>query len=110
MSSRVDAMPIDEIVRRLEAWADRQRKLQAQYQALQALTNADCECALLAPVWSVWTAYTVAVSELIGDDNEWLQWYELECDMGRHPKEVTSTGGKTIKVRTLRQLARVIAY
>lgn len=103
-------MPIDEIVKRLEAWADRQRHLQAQYEALRALTNADFECALLAPVWSVWSAYTVAVSELVGDENEWLQWYEQECDMGRRPKEVTSLGGKTIKVRTLRQLARVIAY
>ena len=103
-------MPIEEIVKRLEAWAERQRKLHAQYEALKALTSASPECALMAPVWSVWGAYTVAVSELIGDEDEWLQWYELECDMGRRPKEVTSTGGKTIKVRTLRQLARVIAY
>jgi hypothetical protein len=103
-------MPIDQIVLRLEAWADRQRKLTAQYEALKALTGADCECELLKPVWSVWSAYTVAVSELVGDNNEWLQWYELECDMGRRPREVTSLGGKTIKVRTLRQLARVIAY
>jgi len=100
----------EEIVRRLNAWATRQRLLTAQYEALQALTNADCECALLKPVWDVWGAYTVAVSELVGDTNEWLQWYELECDMGRKPKEVTSLGGKTVKVKTIRQLARVIAY
>jgi hypothetical protein len=103
-------MPLDEMVLRLEAWADRQRKLTAQYEALQALTGADVECALLAPVWPIWTAYTVAVSELVGDENEWLQWYELECEMGRRPTEVTSTAGKKITVRTLRQLARVIAY
>lgn len=102
-------MSIDEIVIRLEAWAKRQRKLQAQYEALQALTGAGPDCALLEPVWSVWSAYTVAVSELVGDKNEWLQWYETECDMGRKPKEVVSWGGRTIKVRTLRQLARVIA-
>lgn len=102
-------MSIDEIVKRLQAWADRQRKLQAQYEALRALTGADPDCALLAPVWSVWSAYTVAVSELVGDKEEWLQWYETECDMGRKPKEVVSWGGRTIKVRTLRQLARVFA-
>jgi hypothetical protein len=100
----------EEIVMRLNAWATRQRLLTAQYKALQALTNADCECALLRPVWDVWSAYTMAVSELVGDTNEWLQWYELECDMGRKPKEVTSLGGKTVKVKTIRQLARVIAY
>ena len=103
-------MQLDDIVKRLEAWAMRQRELTVQYEALRALTNAGSDCALLKPVWSVWGAYTVAVSELVGDTNEWLQWYELECDMGRKPMEVTSLGGKTIKVRTLRQLARVIAY
>lgn len=103
-------MPIDEIVKRLEAWADRGRKLHAKFDALHALTGADYDSALLAPVWSVWSAYSVAVSELVGDKNEWLQWYEMECDMGRNPKEVTSIGGKTIKVRTVRHLARVIAY
>lgn len=110
MTEPQPAMPIDEIVKRLEAWAARQRELHAQYAALHALTGAEADCPLMRPVWSVWTAYTVAVSEIVGDDNEWLQWYELECDMGRRPKTVTSTGGKTIKVRTLRQLARVIAY
>jgi hypothetical protein len=103
-------MPIDEIVIRLEAWAKRREALHAQYKELEALTGAHCECELLKPVWSIWGAYTVAVSELVGDQNEWLQWYELECDMGRKPKEVTSLGGKTVKVRTLRQLARVITY
>jgi hypothetical protein len=100
----------DRIVMRLDAWATRQRLLTAQYEALQALTSADCECALLKPVWDVWSAYTVAVSELVGDKNDWLQWYELECDMGRAPKEVTTLGGRTVKVKTIRQLARVIAY
>jgi hypothetical protein len=99
----------DEIVRRLQAWANRQRKMQAQCKALRALTGADPDCALLAPFFSVWSAYTVAVSELIGDKEEWLQWYETECDMGRKPMEVVSLGGRTVKVRTLRQLARVIA-
>ena len=103
-------MPTDEIVTRLEAWADRGRKLHAQCDALHALTGTDYDSALLAPVWAVWSAYTVAVSELVGDKSEWLQWYEMECGMGRKPKQVTTLSGKTIKVRTVRQLARVIAY
>ena len=103
-------MPIDEIVKRLEAWANRQHELHAQYEALHALTGAGPDCRLLLPVWSVWTAYTCAVSEIVGDKHEWLNWYEFECNMGRQPKEVTSLTGKKIMVRTLRQLARVIAY
>lgn len=93
---------------RLQAWAARHRALQAQCAALHAITGAAPDCALLQPVYSVWGAYTVAVSELIGDTSEWLQWYEEECDMGRSPKEVRHIEGKSITVRTLRDLARVI--
>ena len=103
-------MTIDQIVTRLEAWATRQRLLQAQMRQLQALTGAMPDCALLKPVYDVWGAYTVAVSELVGDTNEWLSWFEFECEMGARPMTVTSLVGKTITVRTLRQLARVIAY
>lgn len=104
-------MSIDQIVKRLEAWKKRQEELTAQYNALHALTGAMPDSALLRPVFDVWDAYTVAVSELVGDKDEWLQWYELECDMGRKPKEVTNLGGDvTIRVRTLRQLARVIVW
>ena len=103
-------MTIDEIVKRLEEWGKRYDELDQQAQALAHLTGAMPDCALMEPVWSVWSAYTVAVSELVGDANEWLNWYQYECDMGREPKEVKSLGGKTIKVRTLRQLATVIRY
>lgn len=100
-------MKIDRMVLRLEAWAKRHKALSTQSDALHALTRADADCALMEPVWDVWRAYTVAVSELIGDTNEWLQWYQEECNMGKTPK-VVRLSGRTIKVRTLRQLATVI--
>ncbi len=104
-------MTTDEIVKRLEAWKRRHTALMEQYDALHRLTGAMSDCDLLLPVFDIWSAYTVAVSELVGDREEWLQWYELECDMGRRPKEVTNLGGDvTIRVKTLRQLARVIRW
>lgn len=103
-------MSTDEIVKRLEAWKKLHDALDQQAKALEHLTGAMPDCQLMRPVWGVWSAYTVAVSELIGDDNEWLDWYQFECDMGRKPLEVSSLGGKTVTVRTLRQLARVISY
>lgn len=98
---------INDVQQRLIHWAARQEALQAQYEAFQALTGADCESPLWAAVWNVWAAYSVAVSEIVGDKAEWLQWYEYECQMGANPMEV-KIGDKTIKVRTLRQLATVI--
>lgn len=102
-------MSIDEIVKRLDVWQKRHAALCQQTQALAKLTGAMPDCELMLPVLDVWNAYTSALSELIGDDDGWLEWYQFEGDMGRKPMGV-SLGGKTINVRTLRHLARVIAY
>lgn len=101
-------MNIDEIVRRLEWWKKRHTELEAQYQGFKALTDVSPDCPLFNMVFKLWDAYTVAVSEIIGDKDEWLNWYEMECDMGKNTKEVKLPNGKLIKVKTLRQLARVI--
>ena len=102
-------MELDQIEERLKHWKRRQNELMAAYGDLAKLTSAMPDCKLLRPVFDVWTAYTVAVSELIGDRDEWLQWYELECDMGKRPKAVAFADGRELEVKTLRHLARVIA-
>ena len=103
-------MSIDEIVRRLEPWKKRHDALMEQCDAMQKLTGATPDCELLHPIFDVWDAYTIAVSEIVGDTNEWLHWYQLECDMGCKPMEVKSDTGTTFRVRTLRQLARAISW
>jgi len=50
----------------------------------------------------------VAVSEIVGDEAGWLSWYANDCDMGAYPKDAVTPGGKTICVKTLRHLARMI--
>lgn len=103
-------MDVDEIVRRLEPWAQRRAELHTQLEAFRKLTGAMPDCDLLRPIHEVWTAYIVAISEIVGDENEWLQWFEYECEMGRNAMGVTTAKGKTMKVRTLRQFARLIAH
>lgn len=102
-------MEIEEINERLKHWKRRHNELMDAYGDLNKLTSAMPDCKLLRPVFDVWTAYTVAISELIGDRNEWLQWYEFECDMGNRPKTVVFVNGRELEVKTLRHLARVIA-
>ena len=100
-------MPIKKIILRLEYWQGRVEKLEMQLEAFRAMTGATVESDFAASIYSVMDAYTVAVSELIGDEDEWLNWYQYECDMGRSPKSF-SRNKKKITVRTLNQLARVI--
>lgn len=101
-------METRKIEERLRHWKRRHAELDAAFEGFHALTGAMPDCKLLTPVFDVWTAYTVAVSEIIGDRGEWLQWYQYECKMGKQPMTVVLRDGKEVKVKTLRQLARVI--
>ena len=92
----------------LQAWARRHAELQAQMDALAAPFGGTFDGPLFNAVWGTWNDYTQALSRIIGDDEDWLGWFESECDMGRKPQEVISSGGRKIKVRSVAQLARVI--
>lgn len=98
-----------EIIQRLELWQERIEKLEIQLDAFRFITGG-FEGDFAESIYGVTEAYTDVVSELVGDQGEWLSWYMYECDMGRKPREVTFKNGKTLKVRTLRQLARVIRH
>lgn len=94
----------------LQAWARRNAELEAQMDALAAIFGRSFDGPLFDAVWGTWNDYTRALSRIVGDDEDWLGWFESECDMGKRPQVVTSAGGRTIKVRTVAQLARVIEF
>lgn len=98
------------IAPRLLEWQARYEDWQAQYKALQALTQCGPEAPIALAMGSMWDAYTACLGREVGDENEWLDWYCWENDMGAKGMEVTSTSGKTIRVKTVAQLARVICY
>lgn len=62
---------------------------------------------LYESIWNLQSAMTKAVSKLVDDQDEWLAWYRFDNDMGKAGREAM-IGGKYRKVRTLKQLARVI--
>jgi hypothetical protein len=88
-----------DIAPRLLEWQRIYGQWQAQYEAPIALA-----------VGQMWDAYTAAVAREVGDENDWLEWYCWENDMGAKGLEVTSTSGEPIKVKTVAHLARVICY
>lgn len=92
----------------LQAWKRRHAELDAAMTMLSAPFGGSFDGPVFDAVWSTWNDYTQALSRIVGDDEDWLGWYESECDMGRKPKAVHSLGGRVIRVRTLQQLARVI--
>lgn len=99
----------EEIANRLNAWKKRYWAMMAQLESLQKLTGADWDSPMLESILQVWDAYTVAVSEQVGDQAGWLNYYQNECDMGNKPKETRATHGVPfIKLGTVKQLAKII--
>lgn len=101
-------MELKHIEERLRHWKRLHSDLMTVYGDMNTLTGAMTDSKLMSPVFAIWEAYTAAVSELIGDEAEWLQWYELECDMGKRPKSVVLSNCE-LEVKTLRHLAKIIA-
>ena len=99
-----------DIAPRLLEWQRVHDAWKAQYDALHALTGCGPEAPIAAAMGQMWDAYTNAVAREVGDQSEWLAWYCWENDMGAKGLEVTSIDGKTIKVKTVAHLARVICY
>ena len=99
-----------DIAPRLLEWQRIYDAWQVQYIGLQALTKCGPDAPLTLAMGQMWDAYTNAVSREVGDENDWLDWYCWDNDMGAKGMEVRTTSGKTIKVRTVAHLARVICY
>jgi len=62
---------------------------------------------LYESIWTLQGSMTKTVSKLVGDQDEWLAWYRFDNEMGKAGREAM-IDGKYRKVRTLKQLARVI--
>lgn len=91
----------------LTQWAERHAALSKQMDALAGIFGGTFDGPLFDAVWLTWDAYTEQLAHRIGDQSDWLQWYCSENDMGAKGLQVYSFS-RSIKVRTLRQLATVI--
>lgn len=96
--------------RRLEAWAGVVGEFDRQMDALYAMTRAQPDSPLLEAIYRLEDAYTKQVAEQVGDADGWLLWFRWECDMGNKPLEARRHAeARFLKVRTVKQLARMVA-
>lgn len=91
-------------IERLELWKYRYDELMTSYNAFHNLTGLDKNCQLMKPTFDLWNSYTESIAELVGDNCEWLKWYETECQMGNNPTSITFSDGRLLEVRTLSDL------
>jgi hypothetical protein len=59
-------------------------------------------------IWKPFDSYAALVSDTIEDDNEFVQWFIWDNDCGKRAFKVTFKNGKSIKVKTVKDLIKVI--
>jgi hypothetical protein len=71
-----------EKLERLTEWADEIQKADAIIDPISEVLGLSVESPIHQAVWDLQTAYTKAVSKLVGDKWEWLDWYANENKFG----------------------------
>lgn len=102
-------MNADQIEPILQAWMDKQRAVEAKLDTIYAVLGADPGSQLLEAIYWLMDAHTKAVEQIIGDDEGWLTWFAIETDWGRSNAHHAQIQNKAVRVRTIKQLARVVA-
>ena len=99
---------INGVLRSLTRWAAHQKAWTSQVEALRELTGADYDSKLWLPICALWEDYTSFVSAEVGDEGEWLAYFENECQMGAHPTVITLDSKRKLRLSTLRDLATLL--
>ena len=67
------------------------------------------ESPLYSTIWALQGALTKAVAKIVGDNHEWLDWFNAETQMGKRAGEACpGTGKPTRKIKDLADLAWLI--
>lgn len=89
-------MNLEQIEQALTEWAEHISATDKAIDDFVAMCGGDLDSKFLRPFCQMQSEYTAAVGKLVGDDEEWLKYYWMECDMGRTPRKVNGTPLKTI--------------
>jgi hypothetical protein len=87
-------------------WSIQKQRLSNLDAQLKAIFGRDLEGEHFDVVWSMFDAYTEALSVALGA-GDWLYWYSMENDMGAKAMQA-GYHGKLRKIKTLRGLLRLI--
>jgi len=69
------------------------------FSSLEKTIGLDSDSQLGLALWKPFESYTDLLSEVVGDEDQWLWWYCLENDMGRK-KLAARSGGRRMRVIT----------
>lgn len=96
----------------LERWVDAGKKIDKVQNSLVELFRVNPENEITLSSYGVFDAYTDALACLLGDDDQWLEWFAYELNFGAKHGEVTihldtsPDEGEIIVVKTPADLLR----
>lgn len=96
-----------QIVELLKPWAAHDKAIDAALAPIAPYLRV--ENPLTDAVWKLFGEYTRKVAESVGDESEGLNWYRYENGMGANGMEAGETGKPLRSIRTLEDLAWLIA-
>jgi len=80
-----------------------------QYSELRRIFGSEPENSITDLTCDLLEEYTKLVSEKLGDECGWLEWFAFENDLGKKGFLVTYSDGKnSIRVKTIKDLLKVI--
>lgn len=102
-------MTYEETLFHLQCWEAAVQPCNETAELLIDLFNGQYDSRMFKPYQNLIEEYTKLVSKVIGDECEWLDYYQYDCNWGKKPLEVTMTNGEKILLDSLPNLATIIS-
>lgn len=97
-----------ETMRLLNKWQAHHAALETLMDGVQRSIGLDPDAPFFDTIWKLFDAYTRTLAAQVGDEGEWMAWYQNENEMGAK-KMNAGYDGKTKPIKTIAQLSELIA-
>lgn len=99
-------MTREEKLETLMQWQEFAGRIKALLNSIKLLFNSS-DSPIHREYWRLYTDYTALIAQLVGDRNEWLEWYAWENEFGAKSL-VAGIDKNTFKVRNIADLLNII--
>jgi hypothetical protein len=93
----------------LQCWEAAVQPCNETAELLLDLFDGQYDSPMFKPYQHLIEEYTKLVAKVIGDECEWLQYYQYDCNWGAKPMEVTMSDAEKIMLDSLPKLAKIIS-
>lgn len=100
-------MTYQEFKRRLLILTDFYKKQSAAGKLLEKALNLGGYC-MIEFGHELASAYTAQLAEAVGDNDNWIEYWLWECDMGKREMGWSKKDGQNIRIKTVKDLWNTI--